>query len=269
MLAKRTSVDARGTGPPRVERHTPGHGVQARREVGGQFLRPASRQWRWGDFRRRRFRHGVGLRPILPSDRSCSIAGTCSPSGTRTVPPPGWPRTRITSSASPTTSTRVHTILLALLAGRRWMGHRRLRAVDYNPRGTCSPIAMGLNVAMSPTVRMAPDRPRPASARSDWRRHAVLRRRASMGALPGRHRRRRVAAGPAGPAGGLPERRPPVHPQPRPQPGGIGPMTAGRYGNPQFSPSASARPRRARSRACRQARETPSRASAIRTTVAE
>ena len=118
-----------------------------RREVGGQLLRPAARQWRWRDFRRRRFRHGAGLRPFLPHGGDPFPIRNTDGSTVQVAQDPDH------LSASPTTSARVHTIPLALLAGRRWMGHRRLRAVDHNPRGTGSPIAMGLNVAMSPTGR--------------------------------------------------------------------------------------------------------------------
>ena len=73
---------------------------------------------------------GEGSNTELVSDQSCPVAGIRSPSGIRTVAPPRWPRVRITSSASPTTSTCIHTMLFAAL---RWPDDIASTTVDFAP----------------------------------------------------------------------------------------------------------------------------------------
>ena len=134
-------------GPPHVERRTPGRGVQARREVGGQLLRPAARRWRWGTCRR--LRRG-DLPPIWNTDGCAAQVAQESD--------------HLVNIAHHFHLDPHHPARSAPPAGRRRINHRRFRAVDYNPRRPCSPTAMGLNETISLLRRVGCGACKPSSA---------------------------------------------------------------------------------------------------------
>ena len=174
--------------------------------------------WLFGD---------VEYRLCLPQpDRSATITGAAAAAGTVTYYPP---RLFVGHEAPREGWETVATGRMALTSQGLRRNCSDLRGSSAFPTG-CGRVAKhGICFASRPRPLKREQLPCVCVARRPTSRCPTAR--STAGTLPGRHRRRRAAAQPAGAAGGLSQRRRLVHLQPRPQPGGAGPMTADRYWN--------------------------------------